>query len=210
LTSLPVLPSDRSLFDSGPSTLRGQREQRLVKAESVVPALVRSLLSCIVKGSSCRCAMLRQEVLAFIKALSTLLFSPAILREVRTAMSQRKKKTVLLAWCRGATSGGGARAPIDYLVSSRESVKPKSRQARGSHSSPPTEAHCLAMGPRLCPRMQRQRRENKLLSAGGNSGLSREGLRTRLCWPRPLPRLATKPTAMCSDPSESALIRDVQ
>jgi hypothetical protein len=54
--------------------------------------------------------MLRQEELAFLKAMSTLQLSPVILRELRMAMSRRKKKPVVLAGTHGTTSGGGARA----------------------------------------------------------------------------------------------------
>jgi DNA-binding HxlR family transcriptional regulator len=38
--------------------------------------------------------MLRQEELAFIKAISTLQLSPALLRELRMALLHRKKKPV--------------------------------------------------------------------------------------------------------------------
>ena len=79
---------------------------------------IRSLLSCAVKRSSCRRTMLRQEELAFIKAMSMLQPSPTLLRELRMALSQRRKKPVVLAGSRGTTSGGGARVPSDHLVSS--------------------------------------------------------------------------------------------
>jgi len=46
----------------------------------------------VVKGSSCRSIKLRQEDLAFIKAVSTLQLSLAILRELMMVMSHRKKK----------------------------------------------------------------------------------------------------------------------
>jgi hypothetical protein len=54
--------------------------------------------------------MLRQEELAFLKAMSTLQVSPVILRELKLAMSRRKKKAAVLVGSRGTTSGG-ARAP---------------------------------------------------------------------------------------------------
>jgi hypothetical protein len=70
--------------------------------------------------------MLRQEELAFLKAMSTLQLSPVILRELKLAMSRRKKKPAVLAGSRGTRSGGGARAPSDHLVSSWASAKPTS------------------------------------------------------------------------------------
>jgi hypothetical protein len=55
--------------------------------------------------------MLRQEELAFLKAMSTLQLSPVILRELKLAVSRQKKKPAVLTGSRGTTSGGGARAP---------------------------------------------------------------------------------------------------
>ena len=51
--------------------------------------------------------MLRQEELAFIKATSILQVTPAILRELRTALSARKKRTVVSSGNRGKAPGGG-------------------------------------------------------------------------------------------------------
>jgi len=70
--------------------------------------------------------MLRREELAFIKAISTIQLSPAILKELRMAMSRRKKKRAVLAGSRSTTTGCGARAPNDHLPISRASVKPTS------------------------------------------------------------------------------------
>jgi hypothetical protein len=55
--------------------------------------------------------MRRQKELAFLKAMSTRPLSSVILRELKLAMSRRKKKPAVLAGSRGTTSGGGARAP---------------------------------------------------------------------------------------------------
>jgi hypothetical protein len=49
--------------------------------------------------------MLRQE--DFFKALSTLHLSPTFVRELRMALSRRKKKPAVLAGSRGTASGGG-------------------------------------------------------------------------------------------------------
>ena len=51
--------------------------------------------------------MLRQEELAFVKAISTLQLSPAILKELRMALSRRKKKPVVPAGIRSTTSASG-------------------------------------------------------------------------------------------------------
>jgi hypothetical protein len=50
--------------------------------------------------------MLRQEELAFIKAITTPQVSLALIRELRMALSRRKKPLVL-AGSRSITSGGG-------------------------------------------------------------------------------------------------------
>jgi hypothetical protein len=67
--------------------------------------------------------MLRQEELAFLKAMSTLQVSPVFLRELKLAMSRRKKKAAVLVGSRGTTSVG-SRAPNDHPVSSQASAKP--------------------------------------------------------------------------------------
>ena len=63
--------------------------------------------------------MLKQEELAFIKAISTLKLTPALLKELKTALSTRKRRTVVTAGFRGRTPGGGPRT----------SQRPPSRQA---------------------------------------------------------------------------------
>ena len=55
--------------------------------------------------------MLRQEELAFFKAVSTLQLSLAILKELRMAISRRKKKAAMPAGSRSNAPGGGAGAP---------------------------------------------------------------------------------------------------
>jgi len=93
--------------------------------------------------------MLRQEELAFIKAISTIQLSPAILKELRMALSRRKKKPVVPAGSRSTTSGSGARDPqrptsqlagkrkANELASSGVSAEPANRrQAPGNGSAP--------------------------------------------------------------------------
>jgi len=70
--------------------------------------------------------MLRQEELAFVKAISTMQLSPAVLKELRIALYRRKKKPVVPAGIRSTTSASGARAPNVYRVYSRANAQPTS------------------------------------------------------------------------------------
>jgi len=70
--------------------------------------------------------MLRQEELAFVMAISNMQPSPAILKELRMALSRRKKKPVVPAGIRNTTSASGAGAPTVYRVYSRARAKPTS------------------------------------------------------------------------------------
>jgi len=65
--------------------------------------------------------MLRQEELDFVKAISTMQLSPAILKELRMALSRRKKMPVVPVGMRTTMSTSGASAPNVY---SRASAKP--------------------------------------------------------------------------------------
>ena len=55
-------------------------------------------------------AMLRQEELAFIKAMSTLQVSPALLKELKMVLSSRKKKSVVSAGSHNTAPGGGPKS----------------------------------------------------------------------------------------------------
>jgi len=55
--------------------------------------------------------MLRKEELAFIKNISTMQLSSVILKELRMAMSCRKKKSAVPVGFRSTISTSGARAP---------------------------------------------------------------------------------------------------
>jgi len=68
--------------------------------------------------------MLRQEELALVKAISTLQLSPALLRELKMAMSRRKKKRLVPAGSRSTAPESGAGAPNDHQDSSRASIRP--------------------------------------------------------------------------------------
>ena len=100
---------------------------------------------------SCLSIILRQKDLAFIKAISTLQPSPALLRELRTALalSKKKRKMVVSAGSHGTTLSGGHKASQDYpslnagkrkaieLVNLGGSTEyAKSRPAPGAGSAP--------------------------------------------------------------------------
>jgi hypothetical protein len=72
------------------------------------------MVSCVVERSSYRSIMLRQEELAFLKAMSTPAF-PCNYQGAEAGYVVPKEDV--------ATSGG-ARSPNDHLVSSQASAKP--------------------------------------------------------------------------------------
>jgi hypothetical protein len=53
--------------------------------------------------------MPKQEELAFIKTITTIQLSAALLKKLRTALSRRKKESVVLAVSRSTASIGRAR-----------------------------------------------------------------------------------------------------
>jgi len=59
---------------------------------------------------SCRSIMLRQDELAFIKAIYTLQVSPALLKGLRLSMLWREKKPAVPAGKRSTTPGRGTGA----------------------------------------------------------------------------------------------------
>jgi hypothetical protein len=79
--------------------------------------------------------MLRQYELAFIKALSTFQVSPAVLKELRMALSRRKKPQVR-AGIRSTMPEGGTTIP--QLSSSQLAGKRKANElaTRGTRQSP--------------------------------------------------------------------------
>jgi hypothetical protein len=110
----------------------------------------------VVRRSSCLSILLRQEELAFIKAISTLQVSPAILKEVRMALSRRKKPAVP-AVSRSTAKGRGAGAPLrpsrelvgkrkaNELASSGRSPEPANRRPAPSEGSAPLPASISAV-----------------------------------------------------------------
>jgi hypothetical protein len=101
--------------------------------------------------------MLRQDELAFIKAHSTFQVSPAVLKELRVALSRRKKKPAVPAGSRSTAPGRGAGAHLqpsrelagkrkaNELASSGGSPEPANRRAAPSEGSAPLPASTSAV-----------------------------------------------------------------
>jgi len=102
---------------------------------------------------SCRSIMLRQDELAFMKAISTLQVSPALLKEMRLAMARRKKPAVP-AGERSTTSGSGTRASqqlagkrkANELASSGDSMESANRPPAPGAGAMPLSATSTATG----------------------------------------------------------------
>ena len=129
--------------------------------------------------------MLREDELAFIKAISTFQMSQALLKELRLAMARRKRKPAVPAGKRSTTSGSGARSSqqlvgkrkANELASTGDPMEPAHRRSEPTAWSAPL------------PRTH-QSWANKLLTAAGNPDHPWEGQRTRLYWLRPSPRIS--------------------
>ena len=102
---------------------------------------------------SCRSTMLRQDKLAFKNANSNSQVSPILVKEVRLAMAQRKKKPAVPAGRCSTTSGSGTRASqqlagkrkTNELASSGNSMEPANRHpAPGAGSVPLPETSRVA------------------------------------------------------------------
>ena len=115
-------------------------------------------MSDVVWRSSCLSMMLQQEELAFIKALSNLELSPAVLKELKLALSRRKKKPLVPAGSRSTTSGIGAIVPhrpsnqllgkrkANELASSGDSSEPANRPPAPRAGSTPLPATSAVTG----------------------------------------------------------------
>jgi hypothetical protein len=108
----------------------------------------------VVWRSFCRSLMLRQEELAFIKALSTFQVSPAVLKELRKTLSRKKKRPAVPAGSPSTTPRGWAGAP----------QRPSSKLAGNR------QAKELAS-----QRAHQQSRANKLIRTAGNAVRPRLG-----------------------------------
>ena len=98
--------------------------------------------------------MLSQDKLAFIKAISTLQMSPALLKELKLAMTRRKKKPAVSAGKRSTTSGSGVRASqqlagrrkANELAGLGESMEPAKRRPSPGTGSVPLPANSSVTG----------------------------------------------------------------
>ena len=151
--------------------------------------------------------MLKQENLAFIKAVTTLQVTPALLRELRTALSARKRRTVVSAEIRGRAHAGGSRssqrAPsriagkheASVLAFSGEYIEPAIRSPAPEAGSATLHAKSLATG---------EEAANGSWKIGPQEGGSTyAALLTGFATPN-RPSGTINPTAMYSDPSEPA------
>ena len=118
-----------SALDLQPVSSRASREERKEQP-----------LEC-----ACRSAMLRQDELAFLKAISTFQMSPALLKELRLIMARKKKRPAVLAGRRSTPTGSGTSASqqlagkrkASELASSGDSMEPANRRpAPGAGSLP--------------------------------------------------------------------------
>ena len=99
------------LFYSARAAIAVAAKDRICCTCSSGYQLIGSVVYFVVRRSSCRSIMLRQEELAFFKAISTLQLSPAILKELRMALSRRKKKAAVPAGSRSTAPGETAFRP---------------------------------------------------------------------------------------------------
>ena len=145
--------------------------------------------------------MLRQKELYFVKAISTMQLSPAILKELRMAMS-RRKKPVVPAGIHSSTSASGARAPQRLLAGKRKANKLASS---GDSSEPAIRRPAPGAGSAPLPAVTGEHAAScsrHLVSPEG--GETYAAVLAGSAAPHQ-PSGSLKPTAMDSDPSESAV-----
>jgi hypothetical protein len=157
-----------------------------------------------VRSGSCRGIMLRQDELAFIKAISSLQLSPAFLREVRSALASRKKKTAVAAGSRSTAHGGGPKASsqlagkrkANELLSSGDSTEPVNRRPAPDTGSTLLTASLSVTG--------EQAAISSRQLGPSEGGATYAAVLAGDVTPQQ-PSGSLKPTAMESDPSESAV-----
>jgi len=150
--------------------------------------------------------MLRQEELAFVKAISAMQLSPAILKELRMALSRRKKMSIVPVGIRSNTSTSGATATqrllagkrkANELASSGDSSEPAIRRPTPDAGSAPLPANSSEVTGEHAASCSRH-----LVSPEG--GETYATVLAGSAAPHQ-PSGPLKPTAMNSDPSESAV-----
>ena len=122
--------------------------------------------------------MLRQEELAFVKAISTMQLSPAILKELRMTLSRRKKKS---QWCLQGFAAPHlqvGKGKANELVSLGDSSEPANRlTATGAGSAPlhaVTGQHAASCSRHLVP-LRREGRCTQLSRLGPSPLFSHVG-----------------------------------
>jgi hypothetical protein len=154
-----------------------------------------------VQWSSCRSVMPKQEELAFVKAISNLQVSPALLKELRLALSRRKKKPAVPAGSR--FSGSGAKAPqlagkrkANEVASSGDSSESANRRPANGAGSAPLPALPSVTGEEAAV-------SSRLLGPPEGGATYASVLAGPIAPHQPSGSL--KPTAMDSDPFEPAV-----
>ena len=149
---------------------------------------------------ACRSIMLRQDELAFLKALSTFQVSPAMVKELRLELAKQKtkKRPAVPTGRRCPPSGVGTSASgkrkASELASSGESMEPASRRPAPGLLPPPATATATGEQAASCSRQPGP-------SGVGASYAAILSASVALSQPSGPP----KPTAMGSDSSESGV-----
>jgi hypothetical protein len=164
---------------------------------------------CVVWRSFCRSVLLRQEELAFVKALSTFQVSPAVLKELRMALSRKKKRPAVPAGSRSTAPRGCAGAPqrpsgqlagkrkANELASPGDSPEPANRRPAPGEGSAPLPASATAVTGEQADSCSQQLDPPEV-------GVTYATVLAGTVAPFQ-PSGSLKPTAMDSDPSESAV-----
>jgi hypothetical protein len=153
--------------------------------------------------------MLRQEELAFIKAVSTMQLSPAILKELRTALatSKKKRKTVV-SGSHGTTLGGGPKSFLRPPSLNASKRKANEHANSGGSTEPANRRPAPGAGPVPLPAFTSVTGEQAALGSR-QLGPPVGGVTYAAALVRPIapsqPSGALMPTAMDSDMSESAV-----
>ena len=155
---------------------------------------------------ACRSAMLRQDELAFLKAISTFHMSLALFKELRLIMAQKKKPAVL-AGRRSTPTGSGTSASqqlagkrkANELASSGDSMEPANRRPATGAGSFPLPANSAVTGEQAAFGSQQP----------GPSGMGATYAAVlSVCVAPSQPSGTLKPTAMDSESSESGVSKE--
>jgi len=95
--------------------------------------------------------MLRQEEVAFIKAVYTLKLSPALLKELRMALSSRRKKSAASAGSRSTSLRGGLKVSLQAFSQQAGKRKPNELASSGDTMEPANRRPTPGAGSVLLP-----------------------------------------------------------